>query len=129
MPGCAGLGGALLSLSTGVVNTGEFPLTLSIQLLAAMVLGGTGTLIGMVWGGILLVYMPQWSTSLSSDFNLGTGANAYLATIIFGLVLIVAMIAAPNGIQGGLRWLWGQRPHLGGGGRGAPAPVPAPTVD
>ena len=28
---CAGLGGALLGLSTGVVNTGEFPLTLSIQ--------------------------------------------------------------------------------------------------
>ena len=56
--GCAGLAGALLGLSTGVVNTGEFPLTLSIQLLAAMVLGGTGTLIGMVWGGILLVYLP-----------------------------------------------------------------------
>lgn len=125
--GCAGLGGALLSLSTGVVNTGEFPLTLSIQLLAAMVLGGTGTLIGMVWGGILLVYMPQWSTSLSSDFNLGTGANAYLATIIFGVVLIVAMIAAPNGIQGGLRWLWSHRPHPGGGG--APAPVPVSTVE
>jgi ABC-type branched-subunit amino acid transport system substrate-binding protein len=98
--GCAGLGGALLALSTGVVNTGEFPLTLSIQLLAAMVLGGTGTLMGMVWGGILLVYLPQWSTSVSSDFNLGSGASAYLATIIFGVVLIVAMIAAPNGIQG-----------------------------
>ncbi len=69
--GCAGLGGALLVLSTGVVNTGQFPLTLSIQLLAAMVLGGTGTLFGMVWGGILLVYLPQWSTSWSSDFNLG----------------------------------------------------------
>ena len=110
---CAGLGGALLALSTGVVNTGEFPLTLSIQLLAAMVLGGTGTLIGMVWGGILLVYLPQWSTSLSNGFNLGSGANAYLATIIFGVVLIVAMIAAPNGIQGGLRWLWGHRPHPG----------------
>jgi branched-chain amino acid transport system permease protein len=136
---CAGLGGALLSLSTGVVNTGEFPLTLSIQLLAAMVLGGTGTLIGMVWGGILLVYMPQWSTSLSSDFNLGTGANAYLATIIFGLVLIVAMLAAPRGIQGGLQWLWARRPHLGDRGRGGPAasevegagagalPTPAPA--
>ena len=104
---CAGLGGALLSLSTGVVSTGSFPLTLSITLLAAMVIGGTGTLIGMVWGGILLVYTPQWSTSLSSDFNLGTGASAYLATIIFGAVLIVAMLAAPNGIQGGLRWIWG----------------------
>jgi branched-chain amino acid transport system permease protein len=107
--GCAGLGGALLALSTGVVNTGEFPLTLSIQLLAAMVLGGTGTLIGMVWGGILLVYLPEWSTSLSNGFNLGSGANAYLATIIFGVVLIVAMLAAPNGIQGGLRWLWAHR--------------------
>jgi branched-chain amino acid transport system permease protein len=127
--GCAGLGGALLALSTGVVNTGEFPLTLSIQLLAAMVLGGTGTLMGMVWGGILLVYLPQWSTSVSSDFNLGSGASAYLATIIFGVVLIVAMIAAPNGIQGGLRWLWGHRPHPGAGGRSAPAPVPVSTGD
>ena len=115
--GCAGLGGALLALSTGVVNTGEFPLTLSIQLLAAMVLGGTGTLIGMVWGGILLVYLPQWSTLVSSDFNLGSGASAYLATIIFGVVLIVAMIAAPNGIQGGLRWLRAHRLHPGAGGR------------
>jgi branched-chain amino acid transport system permease protein len=126
---CAGLGGALLALSTGVVNTGEFPLSLSIQLLAAMVLGGTGTLFGMVWGGILLVYLPQWSTSLSSDFNLGSGANAYLATIIFGVVLIVAMIAAPNGIQGGLRWLWAHRPHPGHGDHGAPAPVPMSAGD
>ena len=61
---------------TGVVNTGEFPLTLSIQLLAAMVLGGTGAFTD-VWGGILLVYVPQWSTSLSTDFNLGSGANAF----------------------------------------------------
>ncbi len=126
---CAGLGGALLSLSTGVVNTGEFPLTLSIQLLAAMVIGGTGTLIGMVWGGILLVYTPQWSTSLSSDFNLGNGVSAYLATIIFGAVLVVAMIAAPNGIQGGLRWAWGQVRHRGRWRRGAARPLPASVGD
>ena len=103
---CAGLAGALIGLSTGVVNTGEFPLTLSIQLLAAMVLGGTGTLAGMWWGAALLVYLPQWSTSLSGDFNLGSGVSAYLATILFGLVLIVAMMAAPTGIQGGIRWTW-----------------------
>lgn len=120
---CAGLGGALYALSTGVVNTGAFPLALSIQLLAAMVIGGTGTLFGMVWGGVLLVYMPQWSTSLSSDFNLGNGANAYLATLIFGLALIVAMLVAPNGIQGGLRWLWAHRPRPWRGDHGDAAPV------
>ncbi len=123
---CAGLAGAFLGLSTGVVNTGEFPLSLSIQLLAAMVLGGTGTLMGMWWGAILLVYLPQWSTSLSGDFNLGSGANAYLATIIFGVVLIVAMIAAPTGIQGGLRWAWRRVASLGArwGGNVPPGPEP-----
>ena len=65
-----------------------------------MVLGGTGTLMGMWWGAVLLVYLPQWSTSLSGDFNLGSGASAYLATIIFGVVLIVVMIAAPTGHPG-----------------------------
>ena len=122
--GCAGLGGALLGLSTGVVNTGEFPLTLSIQLLAAMVLGGTGHAdrhgVGRrsCW-----CTCPQWSTSLSGDFNLGSGANAYLATIIFGVVLIVAMIAAPNGIQGGLRWAVGPRaaPRRRSGAAAAPS--------
>jgi hypothetical protein len=51
--------------------------------------------------------VPQWSTSLSGDFGLGAGTSAYLATIIFGVVLIVVMLVAPTGIQGGLRWLWG----------------------
>ncbi|HVB91776.1 MAG TPA: branched-chain amino acid ABC transporter permease [Acidimicrobiales bacterium] len=130
--GCAGLAGAFLGLSTGVVNTGAFPLTLSIQLLAAMVLGGTGSLIGMVWGAILLVYLPQWSTSLSGHFNLGSGVSAYLATIIFGAVLIVAMIAAPHGVQGGLRWAWRRLPGsgsgVGGPAPGAPgAPIPVLT--
>jgi branched-chain amino acid transport system permease protein len=103
---CAGLAGALLALSTGVVNTGEFPLSLSIELLAAMVLGGAGSLAGVWWGALLVVYLPQWSTSVSRELRLGTGVAAYLATIIFGLVLIVAMLVAPNGIQGGLALAW-----------------------
>jgi len=121
---CAGLAGAFLGLSTGVVNTGEFPLTLSIQLLAAMVLGGTGSLMGMWWGAILLVYLPQWSTSLSGHFSLGSGASAYLATIIFGVVLIVVMIAAPTGIQGGLRWSWGRISHYRSGSHSMAPRVP-----
>jgi branched-chain amino acid transport system permease protein len=102
---CAGLAGAFLGLSTGVVNTGEFPLTLSIQLLAGMVLGGAGSLMGMWWGAILLVYVPQWCTSLSGDFHLGVGVSAYLATVLFGALLIVVMLVAPGGVQGGLGWL------------------------
>ncbi len=100
---CAGLAGAFLGLSVGVVNTGEFPLSLSIGILAGMVLGGAGTLVGAWWGAVALVYLPQWSESLSGTFNLGSGAAAYLATIIYGLVLIVVIMVAPTGIQGWLR--------------------------
>ncbi len=103
--GCAGLGGALLALSTGVVNVGEFPLSLSIALLAAMVLGGAGSLVGIWWGAIALVYMPTWSTSLSKQLSLGTSASAYLSDAIFGVVLIAVILVAPTGIQGGVRWL------------------------
>jgi branched-chain amino acid transport system permease protein len=106
--GCAGLGGALLVLSTGVVNVGEFPLSLSIGLLAAMVFGGAGSLVGVWWGAVALVYLPTWSTSLSQHLSLGTSAAAYLSDAFFGIVLIVAMLAAPTGVQGGVRWI-GQR--------------------
>ncbi|MGH9106347.1 MAG: branched-chain amino acid ABC transporter permease [Acidimicrobiales bacterium] len=122
--GCAGLAGAFLGLSTGVVSTGEFPLTLSIQLLAAMVLSGAGSLAGMCWGAVLLVYVPQWSTSLSGDFGLGAGTSAYLATIIFGAVMIVVMIAAPTGAQGGLRRAWAWSRNARPGHRAGPPPVP-----
>jgi branched-chain amino acid transport system permease protein len=102
---CAGLSGAFLGLSTGVVNTGEFPLALSIGIPAGMVLGGAGSLIGVWWGAVALVYLPQWSTSFSNAFGLGSDVAAYLATIFYGVILIVVIMLAPSGIQGGLQRL------------------------
>jgi branched-chain amino acid transport system permease protein len=121
---CAGLAGAFLVLSTGVANTGEFPLSLSIGLLAGMVLGGAGTLMGAWWGAVALVFLPQWSQSLSGALNLGSGVSAYLATIIYGVVLIAVILVAPSGIQGWLRrgglalWHRAQRRRESGAQRG-----------
>jgi len=106
--GCAGLAGALLGLSLGVVSTGEFPLSLSIYLLAGMVLGGAGSLVGAWWGAAIVVYLPNnWAPSLSKDFGFNQLVSANFAVIIFGLVLIVVMLAAPSGVQGLLWRLWG----------------------
>ena len=105
--GCAGLAGALLALSAGVTNSAEFPLALSIYLLAGVVLGGTGSLMGVWWGAIIVVYLPnEWAMDarqrLPRQLSL---VSANLAIIIFGLVLVVMMLVAPSGIQGGLRWV------------------------
>src|SRR5450759_623163 len=89
---CAGLAGAFLGLSVGVVNTGEFSLTLSIYLLAGMGLGGAGSLVGAWWGAIVLVFMPGWSTSIANSFNLGSAVGANLSLVVYGLVLIVVIM-------------------------------------
>lgn len=111
--GCAGLAGGLLGLCTGVVNPAEFPVSLSIGLLAAMVLSGAGSLAGVWWGAVFLVYVPQWATSVAGGLHLSSGASSNLAIVLYGLVLIVLMLVAPRGIQGGLSdlgaWLRARR--------------------
>jgi branched-chain amino acid transport system permease protein len=94
-----------LGLCTGVVNPAEFPVSLSIGLLAGMVLGGAGSLAGVWWGAIFLVYVPQWATSAASGLSLPSGVSSNLAIVLYGLVLIVLMLVAPRGIQGGLAGL------------------------
>ena len=108
----AGLAGGLFALWSGIVTPDSFTLILSIQLLAGMVIGGSGTLMGAWWGAIALVYVPQWSMSLSGHFNFPSGVSANLQNAVFGLLIIVIMMVAPSGIQGWLRslgshlWNW-----------------------
>jgi branched-chain amino acid transport system permease protein len=97
---CAGLGGALLAFVTGLAAPGAFTLALSLQLLAAVVLGGLGTLSGAVYGSLLLVFLPTWSADLAVDLNLSRDVYANLPIAIYGVVLILVMALFPSGIQG-----------------------------
>lgn len=103
--GCAGLSGALLGVATGIVSPGAFDVTLSVSLLAGVVVGGTGSLLGAWWGAVLLVYVPQWSTSIAGGLHLQTGQSSNVALLLYGAVLIVVVLAAPRGIQGLVRLL------------------------
>ncbi len=100
---CAGLGGALLAVVLQLTSPGAFPLQLSLTLLAGVVIGGLGSLIGAVWGAALLVLLPNWTSDLANSFSLSTNVSHNLPIAIYGLVLIGAMLVWPTGIQGGLR--------------------------
>jgi branched-chain amino acid transport system permease protein len=102
---CAGLGGALLAFVTGLAAPGAFQLTLSLQLLAAVVLGGLGSLAGAVYGSVILVLLPTWSTNLASSLHLSRNIYANLPLAVYGLVLALVMLLFPQGIQGGVRRL------------------------
>ncbi|MFZ0040502.1 MAG: branched-chain amino acid ABC transporter permease [Solirubrobacteraceae bacterium] len=105
---CAGLGGALLAVVLQLAAPGAFPLTLSLSLLTGVVLGGLGSLVGAIWGAALLVLLPNWTTDLAHSFSLSTKVSNNLPYAIYGVVLIVAMIVWPSGIQGGFRALGGK---------------------
>ncbi len=100
---CAGLAGGLLGLATGIVNPGGFSIVLSISLLAGMVVGGTGSIVGAWWGAALLVYVPQWSSTIANHLGLQSGQSSNVALLFYGAVLVVVMLVAPSGIQGGLQ--------------------------
>ncbi len=99
----AGLGGGLLALVAANVSPGAFSPVLSISLLAGMVIGGTGTMAGALWGALIMVYVPQWATTLTEKLNLNQGISANVALAIYGVLLVAIVIAAPFGIQGALR--------------------------
>jgi branched-chain amino acid transport system permease protein len=103
---CAGLAGALLAIVTESVAPSSFTITVSITLLTAAVIGGLGTLPGAVWGSLLVVLLPTYVTDMASSHGLSSSVGANIPIVTYGVILIVVMLAFPEGIQGALRKLF-----------------------
>ncbi|HEY0829584.1 MAG TPA: branched-chain amino acid ABC transporter permease [Candidatus Dormibacteraeota bacterium] len=102
---CAGLAGSLLAYTTNGAAPGSFPVTLSLVLLAATVIGGLGTLPGAVWGALVIVFVPDWISTMNDVIHLPGPVRGQLPLALFGAVFIVAMLVFPHGIQGGVQRL------------------------
>ena len=99
---CAGLGGALFAVLAQSVSPGAFPLSLSLFLVMAIVIGGLGSLAGAVWGAVLLVALPALTHSVTDSINVSPAVaqrlEGNLSLALFGVTLVVVMLAAPGGI-------------------------------
>jgi branched-chain amino acid transport system permease protein len=102
---CAGLAGALLAYWAGLTAPAGFGLSLSLQLVTAIVIGGLGSLTGAVLGSIVLVVVPSLTSGMASGLSLPSSVANNLPLAIYGAVLVVAMLVAPYGIHGGVRRL------------------------
>ena len=65
--------------------------------------GGLGSLTGAVYGSLLLVLLPTWSSDLASTLNLSRDIYANLPLAVYGVVLILVMLLFPLGVQGLVR--------------------------
>ena len=106
---CAGIGGAVLAIVTGLASPSSFSVVLSIFLLVAIVVGGLGSLAGAVIGSALLVFAIPFATDRGLDAGLSSTQAANVAPLTFGIFLIVVMLVAPQGIAGTIRMAWLKR--------------------
>jgi branched-chain amino acid transport system permease protein len=91
----AGVAGSLFAIATTFVNPDTFPIALSIFLLVGVVVGGLGSLYGLVAGAILIQFLPIWAQEISKS----PGAPA----VVYGVVLIAIMMLLPTGAAGLVR--------------------------
>jgi branched-chain amino acid transport system permease protein len=92
----AGLAGALYASYVTYIDPSSFGVTESILCISMIAIGGPGSCWGAVLGASTLVVLPEALCFL----GLPTGAAANLRQIIYGTLLVVMMIARPQGFLG-----------------------------
>jgi len=96
----AGVAGALFVIQVSYINPDTFPIGLSILLLASAVVGGLGSLSGVIFGALLLEFLPIYAQNPPVlDFSFSKQAPS----VVFGVVLILIVLAAPGGVASLLR--------------------------
>ncbi|UOM33624.1 branched-chain amino acid ABC transporter permease [Acuticoccus sp. I52.16.1] len=90
----AGLAGGLTAIYLPFVAPDSFTFTLSVGLFVGMVVGGVGWLPGAIFGGLFVVYAPNLAEEV---------ATKGLAGAVYGVILILIIYLAPQGIGGLVR--------------------------
>ena len=95
----AGVAGSLLAIQKEIVSPLTFTFLLSITLLVGAVVGGLGSLPGMVLGALFVQYLPDLSTRISTAEG--------VPDAIYGAAIIAIMILLPTGAGGLIRRIAG----------------------
>ncbi len=95
-----GLAGSLLAHHTAYISPEAFTLNISIQLLLLIVVGGLGSLHGVIFGAIFVGFLPQGIALLRDFLPTGVAQLPGLEPGVFGLILIFFLMFEPEGIHG-----------------------------
>jgi branched-chain amino acid transport system permease protein len=101
--GFTGLAGALFAHRIGYLFPDSFTVLTSIQLLLMVVVGGLGSLHGVVFGAIFIGLLPQGIALFRDVVPPAIAQIPGLEPGIFGLILVLFLIFEPLGIYG--RWV------------------------
>ncbi len=97
----AGVAGGLWAYFFRVVTPESFPLLMSIFFLAAIIVGGMGTILGAILGAVFMTMVPELLKLVFDLLPNSTELTVFLSpvrTIIFGLLIIGFLVFEPHGL-------------------------------
>lgn len=101
----AGLAGSFYAHFLGYINNNTFTYSISISILCMVILGGMGSIKGVMLGAIILAPMSELLRSLTELMN---NLPSWLISnperwrfVIYGVILVLMMRFRPQGILGG----------------------------
>lgn len=97
----AGVAGGLFAYFFRAVTPESFPLLMSIFFLAAVIVGGMGTVLGSVLGAVFMTLVPELLKLVVSVLPLPGNATLILSpvrTIVFGALIVLFLIFEPLGL-------------------------------
>ncbi len=98
-----GVAGAMFGAFQGFISPESFTLTESIAVLAMVVLGGIGQIPGVVLGAVLLAALPEVLRHTVEPVQMALFDHVWieaevLRQLLYGLALVLIMIARPAGL-------------------------------
>ena len=103
-----GLGGWIYASRVSYISPNNFPFFLSVIILAAVVLGGMGSVPGVIAGAFAIAFLPEYlrdaaaGDTITDWLNTVIGGNANTITeyreLLFGAALVVMMVFRPQGL-------------------------------
>jgi branched-chain amino acid transport system permease protein len=88
----AGMVGVVFAAKTTFINPASFTLWESVMILCVVVIGGMGSIVGVVVGAMILILMPEYLRAFS-EYRM----------LIFGAMLVIMMVFRPGGIISNIR--------------------------
>ena len=83
----AGMGGVVFAAKTTFINPASFTIWESIIILCVVVLGGMGSIIGVIFGAGFLILLPEYLRAVS-EYRM----------LVFGAILVIMMVFRPGGL-------------------------------
>jgi branched-chain amino acid transport system permease protein len=104
-----GVAGALYAIGITYVNPDTFPIDLSILLIVGIVVGGAGSLYGMVFGALFVEFIRiSWGPAILDVFSKVHHVDTHApgsGLVVYGVVLLFVLYVAPAGFAGLVRQL------------------------